>query len=80
MLDTSPVNCESSSELPNPDAVVYYDNDKNTLFIKKGVGDSVALFQGVALELGYAELSGRSDSYSRKDMKFSGGVRMLYAL
>lgn len=70
MLDTSPVNCESSSELPNPDAVAYYDNDKNTLFIKKGVGDSVALFQGVALELGYAELSGRSDSYSRKDMSF----------
>lgn len=70
MLDTAPVNCESSSELPNPDAVAYYDNDKNTLFIKKGVGDSVALFQGVALELGYAELSVRSDSYSRKDMSF----------
>lgn len=30
MLDTSPINCESSSELPNPDAVAYYDNDKNT--------------------------------------------------
>ena len=70
MLDTAPVNCESSSELPNPDAVAYYDNDKDTLFIKKGVSDSVALFQGVALELGYAELSGRSDSYSRKDMSF----------
>ncbi len=70
MLDTAPVNCESSSELPNPDAVAYYDNDKNTLFIKKGVGDSVALFQGVVLELGYAELSGRRDSYSRKDMSF----------
>ena len=70
MINTSPVNCESAEQLPNPDAVAYYDNSKDTLFIKKGVGDSVALFQGVALELGYAELSSRSESFSRKDMSF----------
>lgn len=64
------MNYESAEQLPNPDAVAYYDNDKDMLFIKKGVGDSVALFQGVALELGYAELSGISDSYSRKDMSY----------
>lgn len=70
MLNTSPVNIESIDELPDPKAAAYYDNDKDTLFIKRGVGDSVALFQGVALELGYAELSGMSDSFSRKDMGF----------
>lgn len=70
MINTSPVNCESAEQLPNPDAVAYYDNSKDTLFIKKGVGDSEALFQGVALELGYAELSSRSESFSRKDMSF----------
>lgn len=70
MINTSPVNCESAEQLPNPDAVAYYDNSKDTLFIKKGVGDSVALFQGVALELGYAELSTRSESFSRKDMSY----------
>ncbi len=70
MLRTSPVNYESAEQLSNPDAVAYYDNDRDTLYIKKGIGDSVALFQGVALELGYAELSSRSESYSRKDMSF----------
>lgn len=70
MLRTSPVNYESAEQLSNPDAVAYYDNDRDTLYIKKGIGDSVALFQGVALELGYAELSSRSESYSRKDLSF----------
>ena len=49
MINTSPVNCESAEQLPNPDAVAYYDNSKDTLFIKKGVGDSVALFQAVCV-------------------------------
>lgn len=70
MLRTAPIDFESTNELPIPNAVAYYDNDKNTLFVKKGIGDSVALFQGVALELGYAELSSRSDTYSRKDLSF----------
>lgn len=70
MLRSAPMNFESTDNLTNPDSVAYYDNDSNTLFVKRGIGDSVALFQGVALELGYAELSSRSDSFSRKDMGF----------
>ena len=48
----------------------FYDNEKQTLFIKKDIGDSVALCQCVAQELGHAQLSIDSDSYSRKDMGF----------
>lgn len=70
MLDTATVNVESADALQNPNAPSYYDNDRDTLYIKRGVGDSVALFQSVATELGYAELSGMSDSFSRKDMGF----------
>lgn len=70
MLRTAPMDFESTDTLDNPDAVAYYDNDRNTLLVKRGIGDSVALFQGVALELGYAELSSRSESFSRKDMSF----------
>lgn len=70
MLNTATVRCESADQLPNADAAAYYDNDKGTLFVKKGIGDSVALFQGVALELGYAELATHSEAFSRKDMSF----------
>ena len=48
----------------------FYDNEKQTLFVKKDIGDSVALCQCVAQELGHAQLSIDSDSYSRKDMGF----------
>lgn len=70
MIDTSPVNAEVVSELPHPQMGAFYDNDKQTLFIKRDIGDSVALCQCVAQELGHAELSINSDAYSRKDMGF----------
>ena len=62
MLRTAPVNFESVDNLTDPNAVAFYDNDRNTLLVKRHVNNSVALFQGVALELGYAELSTRSES------------------
>ena len=70
MLRTAPVNFESVDDLTDPNAVAFYDNDRNTLLVKRHVNNSVALFQGVALELGYAELSTRSESFSRKDMSY----------
>ena len=70
MLRTAPVNFESVDNLTDPNAVAFYDNDRNTLLVKRHVNNSVALFQGVALELGYAELSTRSESFSRKDMSY----------
>ena len=57
-------------ELPHPQMGAFYDNEKQTLFVKKDIGDSVALCQCVAQELGHAQLSIDSDSYSRKDMGF----------
>lgn len=71
MLDSSPVNVESASELPIPNAAAYYNNEKQTLYVKKDVGDSVAVCQSVAQELGYAQLSMNSDVYSRSDLGFS---------
>ena len=70
MIDTSPVIVEGAPELPHPQMGAFYDNEKQTLFVKKDIGDSVALCQCVAQELGYAQLSIDSDSYSRKDMGF----------
>ena len=40
------------------------------LYVKRDVGDSVAVAQCVAQELGHAQLSINSDSYSRSDMGF----------
>ena len=70
MIDTSPVNVEMASELPHPNMGAFYDNNKQTLFVKKNIGDSVALCQCVAQELGHAQLSINSDTYSRRDMGY----------
>lgn len=70
MLDTAPVAIESVAELPYPDMGAFYNNDKQTLFVKRDIGDSVALCQCVAQELGHAQLAINSEAYSRKDSGF----------
>lgn len=67
MIDTAPVNVEIATELPFPNMGAYYNNDKQTLFVKKDIGDSVALCQCVAQELGHAHIALNSDIYSRND-------------
>ena len=70
MLDVSPVEVEATDELPYPNMAAFYNNDKQTLYVKRNVGDSVAVAQCVAQELGHAQLSINSESYSRRDMGF----------
>lgn len=70
MLDTAPINIESVDELPYPDMGAFYKNEDQTLYVKKDIGDSVALCQCVAQELGHAQLSMNSEAYSRRDMGF----------
>ena len=71
MLDTAPVNIEASDDMPHPNMGAYYDNDKQTLFVKKDIGDSVALFQCVAQELGHAQLAINSEAYNRSESGFN---------
>ena len=71
MVHTSEVDVQYVDSLPYEDRPSYYDNDKQTLFIKKGNKDTVALCQSVAQELGYAQLSINSDVYSRRDLGFN---------
>ena len=70
MLDVSPVEVASTDELPYPNMAAFYNNEKQTLYVKRNVGDSVAVAQCVAQELGHAQLSINSESYSRRDMGF----------
>ena len=70
MLDASPVAVESTDELPYPNMAAFYNNEQQTLYVKRNVGDSVAVAQCVAQELGHAQLSINSDTYSRRDMGF----------
>lgn len=70
MLDASPVQVEATNELPYPNMAAFYNNEKQTLYVKRNVGDSVAVAQCVAQELGHAQLSINSDTYSRRDMGF----------
>ena len=70
MLDACPVEVEATNELPYPNMAAFYNNEKQTLYVKRNVGDSVAVAQCVAQELGHAQLSISSDTYSRRDMGF----------
>lgn len=70
MLDTAPVKVEVADELPFPEMGAFYNNDKQTLYIKRDIGDSVALCQCVAQELGHAQLAINSEAYSRRDSGF----------
>lgn len=70
MLDTVPIDVKSVDELPYPNMGAFYKNEDQTLYVKKNIGDSVALCQCVAQELGHAELSMNSEAYSRRDMGF----------
>lgn len=70
MLDVCPVEVEATNELPYPNMAAFYNNEKQTLYVKRNVGDSVAVAQCIAQELGHAQLSINSDTYSRRDMGF----------
>ena len=70
MLDACPVEVEATNELPYPNMAAFYNNEKQTLYVKRNVGDSVAVAQCVAQELGHAQLSINSNTYSRRDMGF----------
>jgi hypothetical protein len=70
MLDTAPVSIESVDELPYPNMGAFYNNDKQTLYVKRDIGDSVALCQCVAQELAHAQLAINSEAYSRRDSGF----------
>ena len=63
MLDSSPVEVEATNELPYPNMAAFYNNEEQTLYVKRDVGDSVAVAQCVAQELGHAQLSINSIGY-----------------
>ena len=58
-------------ELPSPNMGAFYKNEDQTLYIKRDIGNSVALCQCVAQELGHAQLAMNCEAYSRRDMGFS---------
>ena len=70
MLDSSPVEVEGCDELPYPNMAAFYNNEQQTLYVKRDTGDSVAVAQCVAQELAHAQLSINSDRYSRSEMGF----------
>ncbi len=70
MLDSAPVIVETVDDLPFPGMGAMYDNEKQAILVKRGVGDSVAICQCVAQELAHAQLAVNEDAYSRKDSGF----------
>ena len=71
MLDTAPIDVSTVEELPSPNMGAFYKNEDQTLYIKRDIGNSVALCQCVAQELGHAQLAMNCEAYSRRDMGFS---------
>lgn len=71
MLDTAPIDVATVEELPSPNMGAFYRNEDQTLYVKRDIGDSVALCQCVAQELGHAQLAMSCEAYSRREMGFS---------
>ena len=71
MLDSAPIDVSTVEELPSPNMGAFYKNEDQTLYIKRDIGNSVALCQCVAQELGHAQLAMNCEAYSRRDMGFS---------
>lgn len=71
MLDTAPIDVATVEELPSPNMGAFYRNEDQTLYVKRDIGDSVALCQCVAQELGHAQLAMNCEAYSRREMGFS---------
>lgn len=71
MLDTAPIEVKSVDNLPQPKMGAFYSNEDQTLYVKRDIGDSVAICQCVAQELGHAQLAMNCEAYSRRDMGFS---------
>lgn len=70
LLDTAPVEVESVDSFGYTDDVALYNNDTGVLSVKKNVLDSVKLFESIAIEDAFAELSVRSELYDRREMTF----------
>lgn len=71
MLDTAPIDVATVEKLPSPNMGAFYRNEDQTLYVKRDIGDSVALCQCVAQELGHAQLAMSCEAYSRREMGFS---------
>ena len=74
VLDETPVYfdvTEDNSTEESGVTVVKVDNEDQTLYVKRDIGDSVAICQCVAQELGHAQLAMNCEAYSRRDMGFS---------
>lgn len=71
MLDTAPIDVATVEDLPSPNMGAFYRNEDQTLYVKRDIGDSVALCQCVAQELGHAQLAMSCEAYSRREMGFS---------
>ena len=76
MLDTAPIDVATVEELPSPNMGAFYRNEDQTLYVKRDIGDSVALCQCVAQELGHAQLAMSCEAYSRREMGFSAALRL----
>ena len=70
MLDASPVEVCVEPQLPDPNMGAYFDERRRLLTVKRDLGDSVALCQSVAHELGHAQLALTHPNYNRRDLGF----------
>ena len=70
LLETSQIDFDNADSLPDPNAIAFYDSEKNVLLVKEGIGDSTKVFQAVARELSLAEIAYNSETYDRNEAMF----------
>lgn len=66
LMDSSPVRKAKVEKLPIANSTVFYDHDKNTLFIKLN-SNPISVFKDVSRELALAEIADGYDEYNREE-------------
>lgn len=66
LMKSSPVRKEKAEDLPISNSTAFYDNEKNTLFIKIN-SNPTSLFKDISRELALAEIADGYDEYNREE-------------
>ncbi len=64
LMNKSPVPISAVDEFPDNSMGAYYDHDKKTIFVRKGM-DAADIFKCLAQEMAHAELAGKDYSRSK---------------
>ncbi len=69
MLDIVPVEIQSVQEIPIIQALAYYNDQKETLYVRRDAGTPEEIIKSIAVELGHAQMAMGMKPYKRQEFQ-----------